>query len=70
MLVGCSSKPEIKYVEKIVEVEKPTPKQLTSLCNIPKRDGDKVRDYIVSENRLYNALVICNLKIEARNNEK
>lgn len=64
LLVGCKSN-DVVYVDKVVEVEKPRIPIQT--CNIPKRDGDKVIDYIVAESRLHNALVICNMQIEAHN---
>ena len=66
-MVGCKST-ETLYVDKIVEVNKPTIP--IKECDIPKRDGDRVVDYIVSESRLYNALTICNLQIKAHNNVK
>jgi hypothetical protein len=70
-LVGCSStKPEIKYVPKIERITIPAPKMLTQECDIPKREGNRVVDYIVSERRLYNALEICNLYIRERNNNE
>lgn len=62
LLVGCKSN-DVVYVDRIVEVEKPSIP--TRPCDIPKRDGDKVIDYIVAESRLHNALVICNMQIEA-----
>ena len=64
LLVGCKTTDTV-YVDKVIEVNKPTiPIQP---CDIPKRDGDKVIDYIVSEQRLHNALIICNMQIEAHN---
>lgn len=69
MLLGGCKTTEIKYVDRVVEIEKPTSPLLTQECEIPKRDGDRVVDYIVSESRMHNALVICNLMIKARNNE-
>lgn len=65
--VACSSSPDVKIVEKIVEVPVNTPPQLMQPCDIPTRDGERVRDYIVSERRLRNALVFCNTLIEIRN---
>jgi hypothetical protein len=65
--MGCNSTPEVRYVEKIVNVSTPTPKQLMEPCDIPRRKGNKVKDYIVSERRLHNALVFCNTLIEIRN---
>lgn len=68
LISGCAStKPEIKYVERIVEVPIKAPPQLVEPCNVSQRSGDRVRDYIISERRLRNDLAICNLKIEARN---
>lgn len=64
-LAGCKTT-ETVYVDKVVEVNKPSIP--LKECDIPKRDGDKVVDYIVSESRLYNALIICNLQIKAHNN--
>lgn len=66
-MVACSSNPNVKVVEKIVEVPVNTPPQLIQLCDVPARDGERVRDYIVSERRLRNALVFCNTMIEIRN---
>ena len=65
--MGCNSTPEVKYVEKIVNVPTLTPPQLMEPCDIPVRNGNKVKDYIVSERRLHNALVFCNTLIEIRN---
>ena len=68
MVASCAStKPEIKYVERIVEVSVKAPPQLVEPCDVSQRSGNKVRDYIVSERRLRNDLAICNLMIEARN---
>lgn len=68
LISGCAStKPEVKYVERIVEVPVKAPPQLVEPCNVSQRSGDRVRDYIVSERHLRNDLAICNLKIEARN---
>lgn len=67
ILMGCSSTPEVRYVEKIVNVPTPTPFQLIEPCDIPTRNGNKVKDYIVSERRLHNALVFCNTMIDIRN---
>lgn len=67
VLTGCSSTPEVRYVDKIVNVYTPTPFQLIEPCDIPARNGNKVKDYIVSERRLHNALVFCNTMIDIRN---
>ena len=68
-MASCSAtKPEIKYVERIVEVPIKSPPQLVEPCDVSQRSGNRVRDYIVSERRLRNDLAICNLMIEARNN--
>ena len=68
MVASCAStKPEIKYVERIVEVAVNSPPQLVEPCNVSQRSGDRVRDYIISERRLRKDLAICNLMIEARN---
>ncbi len=56
------------YVDRVVEVNKPSIP--IKECIIPRRDGDTVIDYIVSESRMHNALVICNLQIKAHNNDK
>lgn len=64
-LVGCQTK--TVYVDRIVEVPIKTPAPLMKECDIPKRDGNLVVDYIVSESRLHNALVICNRTIQERN---
>ena len=68
MISGCvSTSPEIRYVEKIVEVKVKAPPQLVEPCKVSERSGNTVRDYIVSERRLRNDLAICNLIIESRN---
>lgn len=67
ILMGCSSTPEVKYVEKIVVVNKVVPPQFTELCDVPKREDDKVISYITSEKQLRNALLFCNEMISARN---
>ena len=68
LISGCAStKPEIKYVERIVEVLTESPPQLVEPCEVSNRSGDRVRDYIIAERHLRNDLAICNLKIEARN---
>lgn len=67
-VVGCAAtKPEVKYVERIVEVPIKTPPQLVESCNVSQRSGNRVRDFITAERRLRNDLAICNLMIEARN---
>lgn len=55
------------YVDRIVEVPVNSPPQLMQECNVSKRDGELVIDYIISEKRLRNDLAICNLTIRARN---
>ena len=68
LINGCSStKPDIQYVQKIVEVPVQAPPQLIQPCAISERKGNKVRDYIVSERRLRNDLIVCNIIMEARN---
>lgn len=68
LINGCAStSPDIQYVEKIVEVAVQSPPQLIQPCTISERKGNKVRDYIVSERRLRNDLIVCNILIEARN---
>ena len=68
LISACSNKPaDIQYVQKIVEVPVQTPPQLIQPCAISERKGNKVRDYIVSERRLRNDLIVCNIIIEARN---
>ncbi len=62
---GCQTK--TVYVDRVVEVPIATPAPLMKECDIPKRDGELVVDYIVSESRLHNALVICNKVIQERN---
>ena len=37
------------------------------MCSISQRQGDKVIDYIMSERKLRNDIVICNMIIEERN---
>lgn len=66
-LVACQSKPEIRYVTKTEYVNVYTAPQLTQMCSISQRQGDKVIDYIMSERKLRNDLVICNMIIEERN---
>ena len=68
VISGCAStSTQIKYVERIVEVPVKPPPQLAEPCDISQRSGERVRDYIVSERRLRNDLVICNLIKESRN---
>ena len=67
LISACSISPEVKYVEKIVYVDKPVVPQLVSECNVSVREGNRVRDYIVSERRLRNDLEICNMIIRERN---
>ncbi len=67
MLVGCGNKPEVKYVPQIKNVAIVPPLLLSQECDVPKRDGNKVVDYIVAERRLHNALIICNMQIKERN---
>lgn len=55
------------YVDRIIEVPANSPPQLMQECNVSKRDGELVIDYIISEKRLRNDLAICNLTIRARN---
>ena len=70
-LAACKTTPEIKYVDRIVEVHTSMPPQLIEQCYVSKREGDTVYDYIVSENRLRTDLAVCNEKIKVRNdNEK
>lgn len=57
----------MKYVEKIIYVDKPVVPQLVSECSVSVREGNRVRDYIVSERRLRNDLEICNMIIRERN---
>ena len=68
LINGCAStQPDIQYVDKIVNVPVESPPQLIQPCAISERKGNKVRDYIVSERRLRNDLIVCNILIEARN---
>lgn len=64
--MACQSTSTV-YVDRIVEVPVNTPPQLMQECNVSKRDGETVLDYIVSEKRLRNDLAICNLIIKKRN---
>jgi hypothetical protein len=67
LLSGCKSTPEIKYVEKIVEVHVTTPPQLMQECHISPLEGSTVYDYIITEGKLRTDLEVCNEMIRLRN---
>lgn len=71
MLAACASpqKPQIEYVEKVVEVKVKSPPQYRELCELHYLDTNpaKAEDVIVLANKLKNSLTICNTIIQQRN---
>jgi hypothetical protein len=71
LLGACVSppKPQITYVEKIVEVKIKAPEQLRELCAMYYLETEKptAEDVIVLANKMKNSIAICNEVIKARN---
>lgn len=72
MLAACvsnPSKPQIEYVDRIVEVKQKSPPQYRQLCELHYLEADpaKAEDVIVLANKLKNSLTICNEIIQQRN---
>lgn len=71
MLAACVSpqKPQIEYVEKVVETKVKSPPQYRQLCELHYLEADpaKAEDVIVLANKLKNSLAICNTIIQQRN---
>ena len=71
LLAACEStpKPEIKYVERIVETKVKSPIQYRQLCHIDYLEAvpANAQDIIVLANKNKNNLIICNEIIQKRN---
>ena len=71
LLAACVSpqKPQIEYVEKVVETEVKSPPQYRELCELHYLDANpaKAEDVIILANKLKNSLIICNTIIQQRN---